>query len=537
MNYKIVKGLLLSLVALMSQSCYEDKGNYVYKDVEEITVTFPENIRAMEGMEPIAFAPTVVSSIAGEIKEGNPNYEYSCKINLSNRSPEGTTLKWYEMNHEGKQAVNCADEIPAGNYKVWYAVKNKETGVQYNFQTTLSVISTTSEGWMVLSNNGANKKVRLDIVYADAKGNERVRADIFDKESPELTEATQLVFNPSNYSVGDRIFLCSKNGSYKLNATTLQLREVNDIKLSEFIDPSVKGSAVVFHPIYAGSSAGSLTQVCVTTEGNAYGVHSSYAGAAFEFPMNADAVGAEPSYKLAPFVASGQVRGKYNYIALFYDTTNKRFMGFNHNNSGNSKKLLFVPKIAEGETKQFDWETGMDIVDMESTMFSDGEAFAVLQDNAGKRHVYGIYLGNNYSTFFKQDKVYEVDAQDFHTATDYAFHSQFPYMFYAKGNNVYNYDLGTAKIRATVNLPANERITVVKFNLWRNFSPETSLTRTDDEFIGMQHELIVASTTGEANGGILRFYKIDTDGKMTLHKEYKGFGQEIVDIAYRERRK
>ncbi len=31
-------------------------------------------------------------------------------------------------------------------------------------------------------------------------------------------------------------------------------------------------------------------------------------------------------------------------------------------------------------------------------------------------------------------------------------------------------------------------------------------------------------------------YNIDINGKMTLYKEYKGLGENIVDITYRERR-
>lgn len=535
MNHILSKSLLFGSMALMLTSCYEDKGNYEYKEIEEISVVFPENIRVMEGAEPVQFSPVVTSSLEGELKDGNPNYEFSCRINMTNRDANGASQRWFDINPEHTKDVNCSAEIPANNYKIWYIVKNKNTGVQYNFTTDLTVLSTTSEGWLVLSNNGANKEARLDILFTDSKGKEIVRTGIWEADAPKVKEATELVYNPSNFSYGDRIFLCSKSGAYKLNSVTLQLYEVNNIRYSEFADPNTPGEVVVFHPIYASSTYGHLTQVCITTEGNAHAVHNTYAGAAFEFPMNTDAVGNNPTYKLAPFMASGQVRGKYNYIALFYDITNKRFMGFNHNNQGNAKKLLFEPK--GDETQKFDWVTGMDIVDMESTMFSDGEAFAVLQDAAGKRHVYGIYLGNNYSTIFKQDKIYEVDAPDFDTATDYAFHSQYPFMFYAKGNKVYNYDRGTSKIKATVDLPAGERITKIKFNLWRNWDPANSLSRNDEEFIGMQHELCVASTTGAANGGIVRFYKIDTDGTMTLHKEYKGFGQEIVDVTYRERRK
>lgn len=74
-----IKALLIAAFVPALAGCYEDKGNYTYGEVEEITVTFPEIMEAMQGM-PIAFEPVIESSVNGIIKPDNPDYEYSCEV-------------------------------------------------------------------------------------------------------------------------------------------------------------------------------------------------------------------------------------------------------------------------------------------------------------------------------------------------------------------------------------------------------------------------------------------------------------------------
>ena len=47
----------LILFALLLAGCYEDKGNYVYSDVEQIEITLPEGLSVMANSEYIIFDP------------------------------------------------------------------------------------------------------------------------------------------------------------------------------------------------------------------------------------------------------------------------------------------------------------------------------------------------------------------------------------------------------------------------------------------------------------------------------------------------
>jgi outer membrane lipoprotein-sorting protein len=108
-------------------------------------------------------------------------------------------------------------------------------------------------------------------------------------------------------------------------------------------------------------------------------------------------------------------------------------------------------------------------------------------------------------------------------------------MFYSYGNKVYSYNLGTGAINQVLELPTGESVTKLKFNLYVN-AELSYLNNKTEEFLAKQFDLIVASTTGAENGGIVRFYDIDNSGKMSKLEEYTGFGDHIVDVTYRERR-
>ena len=175
---------------------------------------------------------------------------------------------------------------------------------------------------------------------------------------------------------------------------------------------------------------------------------------------------------------------------------------------------------------------------MESTRYSGGLVYSILQDAEGKRCIYGINMSNN--GFVQEAKYENLNAPDFDKATIFAFHSLFPYMFYAVGNKVYLHNLGTNTTYPmnTIALGENETVTMLKFNLYRQCSLN-DLNNQSDEFMARQYELMVGSYNTAApdnNGGKLGFYPVDgVNNSVTKRAEYSGFAK-IKDVVYRERR-
>jgi hypothetical protein len=529
LSYIILGALLLPCFT----SCYEDKGNYSYTDVEKITITMPENLQVMSHAEYITFSPTIVSSMAGNIEGNNADYEFSCKIQYEHYNYETTKNElWTDIDSLKTKDVNFMANFPAGNYKLWYSVTNKKTKVQTNALGSVKILSSTSEGWMVLNNMGSENKLRLDIISKNSKGEENVAKDILGEKAPVLYNGTQIFMSPSRYNNAEQIYLLSKSGGYRLNVNTLQTTEANNMKLSDFVVPTTPGNPIsMLNVVGLGSTIGPTSLFCTTDLGNAYALTNSYSGACFETPLNTNVTGGDATYQISPMIGTSLERPGNSTCVLLYDITNKRFIGWDYNATNNNIAFPLVDPDATG--KKFSYTTGMDLISMQSTRYSHGLVYSVLQDAQKKRYVYGINLSGG---VFTQESYYpSITAEHFNDATNYAFHSQYPFMFYSYGNKVYAYNLGTGAVTDVLTLDAGETITLLKFNLFMNMLL-SKLNDQSAEFLGQQFQLIVGATTSAAEGGSVRFYNISTDGKMTKAKEFTGFGK-VVDVTYRERRK
>lgn len=177
------------------------------------------------------------------------------------------------------------------------------------------------------------------------------------------------------------------------------------------------------------------------------------------------------------------------------------------------------------------FKTGQDLVYMEGTSYNQNVVFAILEDEGGARSVLATNLTDNQ---YVQENYYEdIQAENFNVAEHFAFHSQYPYMFYAYGNKVYTYQLGTG-ITTDISLPAGEEITMLKIDLWKWLMPSS----IPEDKVAEQHYVLVGSynpATGGDNGGILRRYRLNNStNSLELVNEWSGFAK-IVDVCYRER--
>ena len=171
---------------------------------------------------------------------------------------------------------------------------------------------------------------------------------------------------------------------------------------------------------------------------------------------------------------------------------------------------------------------------MGGTSYNKGTVYAILKEGL-KRYVYGISveLPEPKQFFYDEIKVDNIDK-----AENFAFHSLYPFMYYSVGNNIYSYDLQKKENKIVATLPQNEKITLIKFNLWGNDISSRPLNNMDEEFISMQYQLVVGSynKSDEIKGGKFRLFKVNnTENALTKVKEYDGFAK-IVDVVYRERR-
>ncbi len=535
-----IRNTLLLLCLLFFMSCYDDKGNYKYSEMAEISIeNLPETFTFLPGIEPIVAQPKVTSSLEGELTEGNPNFEFSYRLEKKG----GGSLynkAWIDLNPSKSLNLDTIISIPQGNYIAWFSVKDKRTAVEYSATFDVKATSTIYEGWMVLCNEGPEERMRMDMISVISADRIVPIYDVLASSGlPELQKATKIGFYPKQDAPNDVIYVMSEKGAYKLDRQTFETSEMYNIYTTEFLVPPSDPDEylIEYMPLSYNTNAPTARVIfAISNKGNLYASVSNWSQA-FESPINTSVCGGAPEYRVAPYVGISMVRCPANSTAgLFYDIDNKRFVGWDFNDKDIEANQILYP-IPNPEAGQlFDFNTGMDLVYMEGTLYSDGLVYAVLQDATGKRVVYGINMGGK--GFVQESKYEDLNAPDLDKATAFAFHSQFPYMFYAVGNKVYLHNLGTNTTYEmnNIQLGANEEVTLLKFNLYHN---NNWVGKTpSQEFMNRQFELMVGSydnSVDGVNGGKVGFYPVDANNSVTKRAEYTGFAR-ITDIRYREQR-
>lgn len=520
----------LFMFLLLVTACYDDEGNYSYSEIPEITVSnVSQNPSVYRGVEDFVFNPTVTSSTEGEISADDANYEYSCRIANAGGGTFSDGEQWHEINVNKTQSFTYEVTEPTGTYTAVYSITDKRTGVQTNYRFTLNVSSSTYEGWMVLCNEGAENKARLDMVSVISTDRIEEAHNLFAGLQPDLFDARQIaICHVGTDEDEDFIYLVTGSGTYRLDRNELTYDETGTI-MSEFATELQGEHPVRYTPVMQGATDGA--HIVVTDQGNVYIKDNSDGhGAIYQFPANAPEAADDPTFHVAPYIGVPMARTSYEVEALFYDTDNKRFMKW-WSSWGMNRVLSEIPDEANAP---FSFSVGKDLVYMESSRYSKNVTFAVMEDDNSQRSIYGVNLDGFYnghvSALFMKDNI---TAEGFNQAQHYTFHSQFPYVFYSNGSNLYTYQYEAGTAPSVINLPGEE-ITMVKMNIFSS----AKLTNVPEEKEPWQYYVLVGSYKNDAtdnNGGILRMYQFDnTTGTLNLVHQYDGFAK-IVDVTYRER--
>ncbi|MDR1274123.1 MAG: hypothetical protein LBK12_06195, partial [Odoribacteraceae bacterium] len=515
---KLIPYLLIPFLA----ACFEDKGNYSYREVADLTITgIPEIIEVMANAERVVVRPTVTSSTGEVIAADDPNFSF---LYLTGRLD--TLARTME--------IDTAANFRTGVYNCWFVATDNRTGLAASATFTLSVSSTIYEGYMVLCNEGSDERARLDMVSRISASNIVVAHDLMSALGlPNVHHATRIGYHMEAYSGFSeaQIYLLTREGGYSLHENTFLTSELREIKNVMFLATLPEDEHIIsYYPLFnAGVSGNARAIFAVSDAGNVYAECPVRYDAAFDSPINTPTLLGNPEYRVAPFVGFSMANNGTR--ALFYDIDNKRFVGWSYGSTEAVRKVM--TPLADPAGALFSFQTGMELLHMEGTRFSGGLVYALLKDAAGKRVIYGINMSGN--GFAQESKYENLNAPDLDQATAYAFHSQYPYMFYAAGNKVYLHNLGTNTTYplSTVDLGASEEVTLLKFNFytWEQFLVDQSA-----EFLARQFELIVGSYDNAApdvNGGKLGFYPVDGANNVSKRVEYTGFAR-IADVRSEE---
>ena len=489
--------LLLAICCFVS--CYKDKGNYTYHDVNEVTF---QNFDSAKGYvayvgETFQVMPTVKGSLLNE--EAAYSYEWSY---------EDVSKKPVVIS--GERNLNFRINMLPGLYTLIYKVTDKATGVQYPIRAPLQVSTDIYEGFLVLNN--VNGKSRLDMLsYKKENGQFAQYTDVLAKMGSTLPEqgVPYKVFCMHATTVANtdpkfyKIYLSTASGTNCIDAETFGYTPTNNIRYEMMGDVPQNFIAYNFGGDY---QANQLPTMYMFGDNSIFIRRNNYL--VFPYvPLNTYA-GAVAPFKASPYFAANT-----SFVMMY-----------------NTEKRTFARTQATASTTVFDmpanqnYPVGKDLLFMEINY--TGAVHAILKDPSSEQ--YSIIRFNMGAI---PDYNQAITAPDFNKATRYAVSPDRGYLFYSVGGKVYEYDLALKTTKLMIDKGADE-ITYLGFH---RFYFRTLYPNYDDWGKLLNVGSFASSGSAATGGALEQYYVPPVNGALELRNKWTGFGK-ITSISYRERR-
>lgn len=510
--------VLLSLALMWLYACSGDIGNYEYSTLDDPAVSGVADCSVLT-FSRLEIRPSFAEGFDSSL------YDFEWKAIDRNGDMEQKVL--------GREStLSCEVDLPPGEYALYFTVTRKDSGIYWQTEVSLTVSSSTSEGWMVLCSDDG--RARLDFV-SDVTG--RTMRDVLSGNGmPPLNGPRKIQWLSDKTDASSPYYLLTDDGATRLGKNAFEWKPEYDFSYEVAAQDRVVPHSIV------SAGFGKVT----VSDGKAYycevmGFDGLYGSAVNKSFSVSEHLGANV---LASYV--------YAAVYLLYDVDNGRMMAYcpllATGDLGGLEPLCTMDEfrsIADGMNpgagvlgNAFDrWPEGLECLYMENTRYDPGNAkmgmtYVVLTDGLSC-FLYGVQLGD---ILCYQDCTYVLGKGyygDISACKDimkpgilYAFSSLKSYMYYAVGNEVYRVDLSRTPLKEELQFTLDgERITCLKFNLYQKA-----------ENYRKSYDLVVGSVTDEGNGRLRIYDGVSADGDFSevSPRKYDGFA-EIVDVAYKEK--
>lgn len=496
---------IIFLVPLMLTlaSCYDDKGNYDYTNLPNVTITTQDTIYATQFR-------TLECDADVDLDGGSENdYEFSWRI-WSNDIGGVWTQK--EIGNT-KNLTYEVSELP-GSYSLVLSVSNKKTEVTTYKQIYLAVQGNITEGWMVLQEK--NGKTDFDMImspyFSNRVENDEIIHNVYETVNGESLEGRGVKIG-SYFCLGryQNVIVLTDKGGARLSATTMQ--KTFDMSTLMLDMSSWKPENYIFWHYYW--SPGRFGYDAIISNGcfYEYSTINATGFTTYTEPILKDGM----TYKASPYAP----KWFDYYQGILYDEIGGRFLGIENNS-------WILKEMAVATTAQpFDW--------------GNMHAHLRYMDTGYRYYEYGLFEDWNTHKLslcvFNFDtkpnigvNMYSADnCPELQNAKYYAVGMLGPVFYYATERDIYRYDYnGTnagEKLYSLIN--ADEKITGMKI-----FKPCIDRFITSHPY---NNKILILSTYNETKqeGKIYMYYINEVNGAIDTSSEkvFDGFG-EILDMEY-----
>lgn len=414
----------VSALLLLLGGCYGDKGNYDYREINEIVI----GARGFEGVEyklrsgidELKISPYITASQDPGLT-GSYEYEWVVVGQVRNPGERTTIARTRDLDY----AVN----LPSDDYSLLLRITDPATGLMFSRSTTISVSTAYTRGWLVAAEDeeGAAVVDMVSISRDTLLQRDVVRDDTRHRNPLRIwcdnNEYTSLVHGRIYLSTGEGSFLYDRESFGTDDYTVMRNYFANPQYLTE-------------------TAASDMIQIddkfrIFLVDGYAYvysisSVNTGY----FGNPVNRYAesydyvrIGDRIAYNLSGGSGAGSIT-----TVMLYNDDDKRFCYLMRND-----ETLRNAADTESDLALFPWRTGLDYVTTVNSRFLSGQSATILHDApAGK---YWIYTYACLRSGPSKGARYEIDASvPVAEAANWCMTSQHGYMLYSVGGVLYGYD-------------------------------------------------------------------------------------------------
>ncbi|KAA6337898.1 hypothetical protein EZS27_014049 [termite gut metagenome] len=457
---------LLAFLAFVS-SCYEDKGNYEYAEIEEAEIDIPEITQSEATISYSRFETVRLDPvITNNGKESADEYDYEWSVYPQSPSYDSSLGGYPPAKVIGNdfQLNYTLEEVP-GDYYVVLKATNKTTRSVSSFRFPL-VIGTVN-GWLVLEEDADGKgdisAIRdPEIVPGLTESRTGIIKNIFSQnnDGAKFTGAKFVYWRHVNTTYTN-VFVYTSDDSYRLNAGTYLLSSANyQAFFNASLAPSVyQPQAIFYESPYSGQNE------ILINNGNVYSIRWNMMGQrdVFSAPVALSGV----TLTVQPFIAGiPRATTPTNSTAVLYDDVDFPEGSFVVGDRFVTQQTSWNrPSVTSGA---FDPTNINPTADTELKLLylgtgRDGTTSAIFRDaKAGNKP--WLYHGD-FRDFAAPVAIGKYDISrlpEISAATHFVFGVRGDVLFYASGSNVYSHAFPEGATNNLLTVGSDETIAQLK---------------------------------------------------------------------------
>jgi hypothetical protein len=500
--------MLPAFLAIIAPACNEDKGNYVYHDINEITISsIAASYNAMQDVDTLKIDP-VVEMTDGEVSDTS-RFRYTWLAVVAYQTKD--TL--------GKERVlSYPVKLAPATYQLCLKVWDRQTDVTWKFLSSLTVGNVYAKGILLV---GENEQGNVSMQMLSMVNDTLLSPDMLEDCGLPSLQGPVNVLHTGYTSADNRIklWVMTRSGSYFFDRMTHKSAPENRFNSLVFSTDSLPGdlNPVEIAPRIkdkAGNSGGNSYRAVVCSNGYLFNsVLMLVGGDYYANPVNRTAADMTTLLRAKPFLMYA-LNSWSGFV--WYDGDNERFMRVN------SFDAVSTPLEDQGDNT-FPWDqraTNRTLVYAENTRNTDGgstngNSFALLKDENNAFFIYKFYVG----TSVGKRAAYTVSpvATDFGRAKFYAFSSNRTLLFYVVDRDLYVYDYN----------PGNERcVKLPGFGI-----DEITMLKFDTQIDPADNPLYIATYNASAKGTLQRYAVGTNPDQIEIFPDEKSRWSGLSKIA------